>query len=48
MEYDTMKLSVKRLTQGCCVFFYPVNTDIELCFEGALLEGERSKVMISV
>ena len=43
MEYNTMKLSVKRLTQGCCIFFYPINTDVQLCFKRRLAGGRKIK-----
>ena len=43
MEDDTMQLSVKRLTQGCCVFFYPINADVQLCFEGRFAGGRKIK-----
>ena len=43
MEDDTMKLSVKRLAERCCVFFNPVDTDVQLCFKGRLAGGRKIK-----
>ena len=43
MENDTMELSVKRLTQGCCIFFNPIDTDIQLCFKGGFDRGRQVK-----
>lgn len=43
MEDDTVQLSVKRLTQGFGIFFYTVNTDVQLCFEGCLAGSRKIK-----
>ena len=43
MEDNTMELSIKRLTQVCGIFFYPVNTDVQLCFKGCFAGGRKIK-----
>lgn len=43
VEDDTVQFSVKGLTEGYCIFFYPVNTDVQLCFEGCFAGGRKIK-----
>jgi len=43
VEDDTMKLPVKRLTQRGCVFFNPIDADVQFCFKGRLAGGRKIK-----